>query len=106
MGLIRQLFCKHDDLIKIRITMAHDSWGRLTLHRTKYKCRKCGKIIIKGRYNNMATINKRKYDAKYDKEHYVIKKIRIRKEVWDQIENRIPNFNKLVNDLLKKLFNL
>lgn len=45
--MFKRLFCKHDDLIKIRTTMAHDTHGRLTLHRTKYKCRCCGKIVMR-----------------------------------------------------------
>ena len=45
--MFKWLFCKHDDLKKIRTHMAFDTWGRLTLHRTKYKCKNCNKIIIK-----------------------------------------------------------
>lgn len=47
MNIFNKLFCKHDDLKKIRTTEAYDTLGRLTLHRTKSKCNRCGRIVIK-----------------------------------------------------------
>jgi len=45
--IIKRLFCRHKELELIRTVEPKYENGKIAFKRSKYKCKNCGKIIIK-----------------------------------------------------------